>query len=80
MARAAARKRPGVGTTAVGIARRNYGRNHAYRIDGLKVPGVTTITGHFKSGALAEYPGKQVANYAVRITGGCSASWPPPTG
>ena len=48
-----------------GIARRNYGRNHSYKIDGLKVPGVTTITGHFKSGALVEYPGKQVANYAV---------------
>ena len=50
---------------AAGIARRNYGRNHSYKIDGLKVPGVTTITGHFKSGALVEYPGKQVANYAV---------------
>lgn len=48
-----------------GITRRNYGRNHGYKIDGLKVPGVTTITGHFKSGALVEYPGKQVANYAV---------------
>jgi hypothetical protein len=50
---------------ADGISRRNYGRNHSYKIDGLKVPGVTTITGHFKSGALVEYPGKQVANYAV---------------
>jgi hypothetical protein len=50
---------------AEGISRRNYGRNHSYKIDGLKVPGVTTITGHFKSGALVEYPGKQVANYAV---------------
>lgn len=50
---------------AAGITRRNHGRNHSYRIDGIKVPGVTTITGHFKSGALVEYPGKQVANYAV---------------
>jgi hypothetical protein len=58
---------------APGIARRNYGRNHAYRIDGLKVPGVTTITGHFKSGALAEYPGKQVANYAVDNWGSLGA-------
>lgn len=56
---------PAPAPAAEGITRRNYGRNHGYKIDGLKVPGVTTITGHFKSGALVEYPGKQVANYAV---------------
>ena len=56
---------PAPAPAAEGITRRNYGRNHSYKIDGLKVPGVTTITGHFKSGALVEYPGKQVANYAV---------------
>jgi hypothetical protein len=50
---------------AEGITRRNHGLNHSYRIDGLKVPGVTTITGHFKSGALAKYPGTATANYAV---------------
>lgn len=48
-----------------GIARRNHGQNHSYKIDGVKVPGVTTITGYFKSGGLAEYPGKVVAEYAV---------------
>ena len=50
---------------APGISRRNYGRNHSYKIDGLKVPGVTTITGHFKSGALAEYPATATRDYAV---------------
>ena len=55
-----------VTTTATGsIARRNYGLNHGYKIDGVKVPGVTTITGNFKSGALAKYPGTATANYAV---------------
>ena len=52
-----------------GIARRRAGSGYAYRIDGEKVPGVTTITGHFKTGALAEYSGKQVANYAVNNWG-----------
>jgi hypothetical protein len=52
-------------TTSGSIARRNYGRNHGYRIDGVKVPGVTTITGHYKSGALAKYPGTATAEYAV---------------
>ena len=61
--------KPAARPPAAGISRRNYGRNHSYKIDGLKVPGVTTITGHFKSGALAEYPGKQVANYAVNNWG-----------
>jgi hypothetical protein len=55
-----------VTTTATGsIARRNYGKNHGYKIDGVKVPGVTTITGHYKSGALAKYPGTATADYAV---------------
>lgn len=48
-----------------GIERRNHGRWHSYRVDGTKVPGVTTITGYFKSGALAEYPGKATREYAV---------------
>lgn len=48
-----------------GVVRRKWGRGHTYRIDGLKVPGVTTITGYFKSGGLAEYPGKVTAEYAV---------------
>lgn len=47
------------------IARKNHGRWHSYRVDGHKVPGVTKITGHFKSGGLAEYPGKACAEYAV---------------
>jgi hypothetical protein len=48
-----------------GIVRKNHGRNHSYRIDGDKVPGVTTITGFYKSGALAKYPGTATAEYAV---------------
>lgn len=38
---------------------------HSYKVDGLKVPGVTTITGFFKSGGLAEWPAKQTREYAV---------------
>lgn len=53
------------GMSDSGIVRKNHGRNHSYRIDGAKVPGVTTITGFYKSGALANYPGKATAEYAV---------------
>jgi hypothetical protein len=53
----------------LGIRRRNHGLNHSYRIDGEKVPGVTTITGFFKSGALAKYPGTATAEYAVNNWG-----------
>jgi hypothetical protein len=48
-----------------GIKRRNFGLNHAYYVDGAKVPGVTTITGFFKSGALANYPAKATREYAM---------------
>jgi hypothetical protein len=54
-------------TTSGSITRRNYGLNHGYRIDGAKVPGVTTITGHYivnRSG-LHEYPAKQTRLYVA---------------
>jgi hypothetical protein len=63
-------------TRPAGIARRNHGRWHSYRVDGAKVPGVTTITGYFKSGALAEYPGKATREYAVNHWGELSALGP----
>jgi hypothetical protein len=55
---------PAPAVPAEGIVRRGSKRR-SYTIDGLKVPGVTTITGYFKSGGLAEYPGKAVAKYAA---------------
>lgn len=51
---------------APGIVRRRAGRSgYSYKIDGAKVPGVTTITGYFVSGGLADYPAKAVAKYAL---------------
>jgi hypothetical protein len=50
---------------APGVVRKRSGRYWSYRIDGAKVPGVTTITGYFKSGGLADYPANQTAEYAV---------------
>jgi hypothetical protein len=56
---------PAPAAAGAGIARRRSGRYWSYRIDGAKVPGVTTITGYFKSGGLADYPANQTAEYAV---------------
>jgi hypothetical protein len=48
------------------ITRRNHGRGHSYRIDGEKVPGVTTILGAtLPKPALIEWAGKTTAGYAV---------------
>jgi hypothetical protein len=52
-------------TRTAGIVRRPHGRGHVYRVDGAKVPGVTTITGYFTSGPLAEYPATATREYAV---------------
>ena len=51
--------------TTPGIVRKRSGRYWSYKIDGAKVPGVTTITGYFVSGGLADYPAKAVAKYAL---------------
>jgi hypothetical protein len=75
-ASARALPRTAAATPAAGISRRNHGRWHSYRVDGAKVPGVTTITGYFKSGALAEYPGKATREYAVNHWGELSALGP----
>lgn len=48
------------------ITRRNYGRNHAYTIDGEKVPGVTTIIGGgLPKPALVAWGPKVVAEYVA---------------
>jgi hypothetical protein len=51
-----------------GIWHRRYGRaGYAYKIDGLKVPGVTTITGRFliKDSPLANWPARMTREYAI---------------
>lgn len=48
------------------ITRRNHGKGHSYRIDGERVPGVTTILGAtLPKPALIEWAGKTTAGYAV---------------
>lgn len=57
--------------TAAGLAptprlvRRNYGRGHGYKIDGHKVPGVTTALGILSKDALVGWAARQSATYAV---------------
>lgn len=46
--------------------RRQYGRNHAYYLDGAKLPGVTTILSNgLPAPALVEWAAKTTATYAV---------------
>jgi hypothetical protein len=48
------------------IERRNHGRGHSYKINGNKVPGVTTILGDTTAKpALVNWAGDATANYAV---------------
>lgn len=48
------------------IERRNHGRGHSYRINGTKVPGVTTIIGDTTNKpALINWAGDTTANWAV---------------
>jgi hypothetical protein len=48
------------------IERRNHGRGHSYRINGQKVPGVTTILGDTTAKpALVNWAGDTTANWAV---------------
>jgi hypothetical protein len=49
-----------------GFTRRNYGRGHAYYLDGEKLPGVTTILGDgLAKPALINWAAKTVAGYAI---------------
>lgn len=47
------------------LVRRNYGRNHGYRIDGTKVLGVTSVVGVLDKPALIQWAAKQAAELAV---------------
>ena len=65
-------RRPAAGTpTLVGMGsrlkRRNYGRNHAYYLDGeVKLSGVTTLIGDgMRKKALENWAGNETASYAV---------------
>lgn len=49
-----------------GFVRRNYGRGHAYYLDGKKLPGVTTILGDgLAKPALVNWAARTVAGYAI---------------
>lgn len=47
------------------LERRNYGRNHGYKLDGRKVPGATTVIGTLDKPALRQWYAKQAAARAV---------------
>lgn len=51
--------------TAPRLERRNYGRNHGYKIDGEKVPGVTTALNAINKPALKVWAARVVAAKAV---------------
>lgn len=49
-----------------GFKRRNYGRNHAYYLDGVKLDGVTTLLGDgMRKAAIEHWAGNVTAGYAV---------------
>lgn len=47
------------------LERRNYGNGHGYKLDGRKVPGVTTIIGVLDKPALVDWAARESAAYAV---------------
>lgn len=47
------------------LVRRNHGKGHSYQLDGVKVPGVTTVTGNLPKQALIDWAGRVTAEYAV---------------
>lgn len=51
--------------TATRLERRNYGRGHGYKLDGIKVPGVTTVIDVMDKPALREWFARQAAERAV---------------
>lgn len=50
---------------AARLVRRNYGSGHGYRLDGEKVPGVTTVLKAKAAPALVTWAGNTVAEHAV---------------
>lgn len=53
------------GRSAPRLVRRNYGRNHGYKIDGVKAPGVTTALGIMDKPALVNWAANEAATYAA---------------
>ena len=49
----------------VRLTRRNHGRGHSYRLDGHKVPGVTTILNALPKPALTKWAAEKAADHAV---------------
>jgi hypothetical protein len=47
------------------ISRRNHGSGHSYTLDGVKVPGVTTILQMVPKTALIDWAGRATAEYAL---------------
>lgn len=47
------------------LERRNYGSGHGYKLDGRKVPGVTTVQGVLDKPALVAWAARASAAYAV---------------
>lgn len=47
------------------LVRRNYGRGHGYRLDGRKIPGVTTVLGLLDKPALREWYAKEAAKRVI---------------
>lgn len=47
------------------LSRRNYGRGHGYKLDGVKVPGVTTIQGLLDKPGLIDWAAREAAGYAI---------------
>jgi hypothetical protein len=47
------------------LTRRNHGRGHGYRLDGRKVPGVTTVQGVLGKDGLIDWAARQAASYAI---------------
>ena len=50
---------------ATRLVRRNYGRGHGYRLNGEKVPGVTTVLGALDKPALRRWYADEAAKRAV---------------
>lgn len=48
------------------FARRNHGSGHSYRLDGAKIPGVTTAIGVLDKPALKQWAANMAANEAIR--------------
>jgi len=52
-------------SSTTGVERREYGKSHGYKINGVKKPGVTSVTKLAPKGALSKWHGDATAEYAV---------------